>query len=71
MHTFTEELANETSDVCGLLGLMRRFVLTAPITADSLMPMHNKQVALDRKVLADIAVHEPKVLEAIVKEVMA
>ncbi len=31
--------------------------------------MANKQVALDRKVLSDIAIHEPKVFEAIVKEV--
>ena len=31
--------------------------------------MHEKQVGLDRKVLSDIAIHEPKVFEAIVKSV--
>lgn len=32
--------------------------------------MATKQIALDRKVLSDIAVHQPEVFEAIVKEVM-
>ncbi|MBT5517302.1 50S ribosomal protein L20, partial [Candidatus Peregrinibacteria bacterium] len=31
--------------------------------------MHEKKIALDRKVLADIAVHEPKVFAEIVKAV--
>lgn len=31
--------------------------------------LQNKQVALDRKVLSDIAIHEPQVFEAIVKAV--
>jgi large subunit ribosomal protein L20 len=33
--------------------------------------LSNKMIALDRKVLSDIAIHEPKVFEAMVKEVMA
>jgi large subunit ribosomal protein L20 len=33
--------------------------------------LHAKDVALDRKVLSDIAIHEPAVFAAIVKEVMA
>jgi len=31
--------------------------------------LHEKKIALDRKVLSDIAIHEPKVFEAIVQSV--
>ena len=48
---------------------MRRFVRSASITAALLPVLAKAGIVIDRKVLSDLAIHEPVAFEAIVGQV--